>query len=256
MLDVKILVGEAIKRKLKAKNSAGIYAIYCQANEKIYIGQSLRLDKRFKEHRKKLRAKTHINNYLQSSYNKYGEEAFNFFVLEHEDNQQERLLREKYYIENIDKDRLMNLSPPLNLEYGRLPPTFINEDWRAKISKSLSGRKLTSRHKENMSKAQKNVVLRSHSSKHTLIFLEDGQILHVDTDNKSIKTTNKNCSYFDISHIEGQHLIITTKRTFLGLYELLVSNMPILKVLPPKTSYYKFPTHIKVDGVDFMFKTL
>lgn len=59
----------------------GIYKILNKVNNKVYIGSSYNIHKRFYDHLRNLRANKHINKHLQSSYNKYGESAFEFTII-------------------------------------------------------------------------------------------------------------------------------------------------------------------------------
>lgn len=61
---------------------AGIYKIKNKINGKIYIGSSLNLKSRIRQHKTDLKCKRHSNSYLQNSVNKYGLENFKFEVLE------------------------------------------------------------------------------------------------------------------------------------------------------------------------------
>lgn len=60
----------------------GIYKITNTKNGKVYIGQSVDIDKRFKQHKKLLRENNHINYLLQDDWNVYGEDSFTFEVVE------------------------------------------------------------------------------------------------------------------------------------------------------------------------------
>ncbi len=62
--------------------SSGVYKITCLANKKIYIGSALHLCNRRRRHFNVLRQNKHENPYLQRAWNKYGEQAFTFEVLE------------------------------------------------------------------------------------------------------------------------------------------------------------------------------
>lgn len=62
--------------------SSGIYRITCSANGKFYIGSTINLRKRQYEHFRTLRHGTHNNPKLQHAWNKYGEQAFIFDVIE------------------------------------------------------------------------------------------------------------------------------------------------------------------------------
>ena len=79
----------------------GIYYIKNLTNNKIYIGQSIDIPKRFNTHRHRLRNDFHGNSHLQSAFNKYGEENFEFGIIKVT---KERYLNrlEKLYIKKYD----------------------------------------------------------------------------------------------------------------------------------------------------------
>ena len=60
----------------------GVYMIRNTINDKLYIGKSVNVKKRFQEHRHELRLGRHHNVYLQNAWDKYGEGAFEFLLLE------------------------------------------------------------------------------------------------------------------------------------------------------------------------------
>lgn len=59
----------------------GIYKITNKINNKIYIGESLDILRRWKEHRETLAEGKHHNYKLQNDYNKYGAEAFKYELI-------------------------------------------------------------------------------------------------------------------------------------------------------------------------------
>ncbi|MNK94393.1 GIY-YIG catalytic domain protein [compost metagenome] len=61
--------------------NSGVYLIRNTLNGKEYVGSSVRLRRRFVEHRYDLRRGEHQNAHLQSAWNKYGESAFEFRVI-------------------------------------------------------------------------------------------------------------------------------------------------------------------------------
>lgn len=64
------------------KNNFGIYGIRNKINENVYVGQTCeRFLKRFWHHQWKLRNNIHDNKYLQNSWNKYGEDNFEYFII-------------------------------------------------------------------------------------------------------------------------------------------------------------------------------
>jgi group I intron endonuclease len=66
----------------KHKKIAGIYAITCIVDKKMYIGYSVNIKNRWDSHKCKLRKDLHTTPHLQSAWNKYGERMFAFSILE------------------------------------------------------------------------------------------------------------------------------------------------------------------------------
>lgn len=60
----------------------GIYCIKNTCNGHCYIGQSGRIPRRFTEHKTKLRKGRHRNQRLQKAWTEFGEESFEFSILE------------------------------------------------------------------------------------------------------------------------------------------------------------------------------
>ena len=62
--------------------TCGIYEIINIKNNKKYIGQSVNIEKRWGSHKRNLNLQQHDNSYLQNAWNKYGEGAFVFNIIE------------------------------------------------------------------------------------------------------------------------------------------------------------------------------
>lgn len=60
----------------------GIYCIKNIVNNKIYIGQSVDINARFRHHKSELKHNKHINSHLQNSWNNHKPKDFVFSVLE------------------------------------------------------------------------------------------------------------------------------------------------------------------------------
>ncbi len=60
-----------------------IYKIRNVVNSKFYVGSAIDTRTRFRQHRRLLRKGTHHSKHLQASWNKYGEDAFKFEVVEY-----------------------------------------------------------------------------------------------------------------------------------------------------------------------------
>lgn len=60
----------------------GIYKISCLYENKVYIGSSVDIDRRWTEHRNKLNKGRHPNKQLQEDWDCYGDDSFIFTLLE------------------------------------------------------------------------------------------------------------------------------------------------------------------------------
>lgn len=80
--------------------NSGIYQIRNMHTGRVYIGSSKNILKRFREHLGALRRGVHINPYLQHSFNRHTEAAFEFKVLEYTTNLFER---EVYHLRQTSK---------------------------------------------------------------------------------------------------------------------------------------------------------
>lgn len=63
--------GDDIHSYASLRKKSGVYGFYCKASEKIYIGSSRDLRKRFLEHRSKLRNGEHANTHFQGGSRNY-----------------------------------------------------------------------------------------------------------------------------------------------------------------------------------------
>jgi hypothetical protein len=78
--------------------TCGIYRITNTIDNKSYIGSSINIEKRWREHNNSLLRGQHHSSHLQRAYNKYGLDAFGFLLVE-ETSRDLLLEREKYWIE-------------------------------------------------------------------------------------------------------------------------------------------------------------
>jgi len=107
-----------------------IYKITNTITQDFYIGSAINFKNRKWGHISSLRKNKHKNQFVQNSWNKYGEEAFIFEVLEVIDKKENLILREQYWIDT--------LSPTFNF---------------SKIAGSPLGVKHTQKSRKNMSLA-------------------------------------------------------------------------------------------------------
>lgn len=95
-------------------SNCGIYKITNLKNNKGYIGQSADIKRRWKNHKIELKNNAHRNPHLQSAFNKYGEEAFEFRILE-ETTEENLDDAEEYWINYFNST---NPEKGYNLKYG------------------------------------------------------------------------------------------------------------------------------------------
>lgn len=142
----------------------GIYAILNQANFKIYIGSSLRLNHRWTEHRCELEENEHGNRYLQRAFNSDP----NAFVLELIEelprgvSREQLLAREQFWMDFYRSHNPAfgyNISPKAESCQGikRTP------EQRAHLSKIMTGRPVSQKTRLKLSKANGGKIRKPHS---------------------------------------------------------------------------------------------
>ena len=99
--------------------TAYIYMIINVINGKFYIGSAWDYKRRISQHKSELRHNRHANSYLQRSWNKFGEEAFEFEILEEFEakDREEKFLKEQLYMDILQPygERGYNQSKKANI---------------------------------------------------------------------------------------------------------------------------------------------
>jgi group I intron endonuclease len=110
--------------------NSGIYAIRNQIDGKIYVGSSVDMQHRFGQHLGALRNNKHHNIHFQRAWNKYGEENFEFEVLEVVEDVEELISIEQAYLEFFDTSIKYNqrkfASSNLGIEFS--------DEWKKNLS--------------------------------------------------------------------------------------------------------------------------
>lgn len=124
---------------------SGVYKIINVENNSIYVGSAVNLHRRFVDHRNYLRKGISNNKKLQNAWNKYGENAFKFEVIEKCD-KNVLIEKEQYHIDTLKPE--YNIcpiasSPMLGREFTK--------EHRERISKALRGVKKSSEHNKAVS---------------------------------------------------------------------------------------------------------
>ena len=107
----------------------GIYKLINVVNSKFYVGSAVSLRKRKARHFSELRHGKHNNRHLQRAWDKYGEQAFIFVVVEYVEDRTKLLETENRWLNgHVGKDYCYNIgtdatAPMLGMS-GELSPTW------------------------------------------------------------------------------------------------------------------------------------
>jgi group I intron endonuclease len=128
-----------------------IYCIVNKINGKKYIGSAFVFNRRKNKHLSELRRGVHHSSILQNAWNKYGEDNFEFQILEEIDEKQILIEREQWWLDNSERE--YNICPVAGNcagrkhtdetkrkigDYNRTKRVF-SDDTRKKISNSKKG---------------------------------------------------------------------------------------------------------------------
>jgi group I intron endonuclease len=160
------------------KKQCGVYVIRNNLNTKVYIGSSVKLRERWTKHAVVLKQNKHHSGRLQNFYNKYPEAEFYFEILELVDDQKDLIAREQFYLDKfksydreIGYNMQQNAYSNLGTKYGpevtaKRLATLAERGYpnRGKPS-HMTGKKLSTEWKENISKGLKNSKIRNYNFK-------------------------------------------------------------------------------------------
>ncbi len=122
----------------------GVYCIQIEKDNywQSYVGISNNIERRWIEHKNKLNNNNHRNRYLQYSWNKYGQNAFEFLLLEEVEQYEHLYQLEKEYSYSFgygDSDLCFNIGTPG--EKSAMLGRPVSETTRKKIGASQIGEK-------------------------------------------------------------------------------------------------------------------
>ena len=148
--------------KISIYKEYGIYGIKNKVNNKIYVGKTImNFGDRWDCHKSQLRGGYHDNPHLQNSWNKYGEDNFEFIIIynceNNEDVDQVNLLE----IEYIKHYRDLGLSYNIHDggDGGLLLGKHLSEETKRKIGEknriNMTGRKASEKTKQKMSESHR-----------------------------------------------------------------------------------------------------
>lgn len=114
--------------------TSGIYQITCTANSRKYIGSSLSIERRFTDHKTRLKYNKHRNSHLQNAWNKYGKDSFIFEIVRGVENATTEIIRniEQEILDSYSEkwDCLFNIATTVDM-------TVISDEIRAKMLESI-----------------------------------------------------------------------------------------------------------------------
>lgn len=212
----------------------GIYLIKNLINQKIYIGSSQNIKRRFYLHKHYLNQNKHSNQHLQNAWNEYKEDNFSFSILEQISDIKQLLQKEKDYIIQYNST---------NREFGY----NICEDTMA----PMTGRKHTEFSKQKMIKsklANKNSFYGKHHTDETKDVLRTqmkGRKLQDSHKEKILKTSYQN-GEFNINSKLSNEMVEKIREEFktykskYGIYKKLsekynVHHSTIRRIINNKT---------------------
>lgn len=127
-----------------------IYSITNTVTGDVYVGQAIWLKKRFSTHRCSLRRGKHHNRFLQRSYDKYGEAAFDYKALEECVNLEVANQREAVIIESLK----IQGCRVFNIRAGGKNDRM-TEEHKRRIGDALRGKSKSLEHRAKISEVQR-----------------------------------------------------------------------------------------------------
>jgi group I intron endonuclease len=119
--------------------NSGIYAILNKANNKFYLGSAQDFDVRWKNHINDLVGKRHHSPHLQHAWDYYGEEYFEFVILE-EVSINDLIKEEQSYLDNLrpwDQEIGYNVSKDASANMRGMKNPFTLEDMERRRTRML-----------------------------------------------------------------------------------------------------------------------
>lgn len=132
---------------------SGIYHIKNTVSNGIYFGRSIDVPDRLSHHRQQLRRGIHVNKRLQHSWNKHGEQAFEFKMVWEETQDKLEDLEGFILEEAWGNERLFNhhkLSAGGFLPNNKLGCFSRSEETKKKLSIAFKGREFSEQHKQKI----------------------------------------------------------------------------------------------------------
>lgn len=231
--------------------------IRCKPNGKVYVGQSTNIKRRFNEHKSKLRRNIHNNELLQNDWNIYGEDNFEFEILQECIKEQ----LDELEIENIDK--FNSFENGYNETIGGNKGTTMSEESCRKMStirkgkrcgeeNSFYGKRHSEVSKKKMSESHKGRKL-SEETKKKLTESSRGQVHSKESIKKQIENNPRTLKLICIFPDGTQTEIMYQKELaeYLGINKSIIRKLTNDKVeYNPRNKRHKHLKGIKIIKVE------
>lgn len=143
---------------------SGVYAICSRSTGLVYVGSAVRIQKRWSNHREKLRKGQHHSWRLQRAWNNGGEQDFEFLVLQFVTRDQLLTVEQRYIdaLRAADPGFGFNVNPVAGSSIGHI----VSESTKEKLAKSRLGFVFTEEHRAKISqglRGNKHLLGHKHS---------------------------------------------------------------------------------------------
>lgn len=259
---------------VSGKNVCGIYLIANCVTGDLYVGKSKNMRDRLAAHRKLLRRNLHENKFMQNSWNKYGEESFEFYVLE-ECSFEEMSDKEKYYISALKcqapngfnlttgGDGMENPSEETRKKMSEKRKLRVTKDeTRILISLAGKGKPKSKEFRENLSKLKtgKKITPKSEFARVNTSMAKQGN-------GKNSTYKNKVSRYVGVRPTKNKrnpwtaNITMRGKNIYLGVFPTEIEaaeayNKAALEYYGPnaKLNIIEYPTeYYQIDAIDSMY---
>lgn len=132
---------------MRHKRNPGIYKITNIRNGHCYIGSSISVEERVKEHFNDLKLQKHHSRYFQRAYNKYGQQSFVLDILELVTENSQLEVREQYWLDLLKPEYNIRIFATNNNGIKR------TDEFKEKVRNNLLGRKHSEETKAKISRA-------------------------------------------------------------------------------------------------------
>jgi len=128
--------------------SSGVYQITNTSNGNFYVGSSVNIYKRWKDHSRSLNRGNHHSDYLQNAWNKYGEENFKFEIIEEVLDKSKLIEREQYYLDTLKPE--YNICPQAGKNTSGAA-FYKNKEYQKRKNEAIKGFKQTTEARKKIS---------------------------------------------------------------------------------------------------------